>query len=56
LGFFLGTLSLYTSRLLHVAWALFSESGAVSILETFWLACMALKNGINGFAGSDEDC
>ncbi len=65
LGFFLGTLSLYNNisapaggqvgplaavrpHLTEAARSLHSR------LETFWLACMALKNGINGFAGSDE--
>jgi len=59
LGFFSGTLSLYTSRLVQhdAAWAPCSGwDGAVSTgrLETFWLACMALKNGINGSAGCER--
>jgi hypothetical protein len=50
LGFFLGTLSLYTSRLLHQSRPLFSE--AAPSLDSSRLACMyGIEKGINGFAG-----
>jgi len=66
LGFFLGTLSLYNNNISAPAGGQVGPLAAVrphlteaarslhSRLETFWLACMALKNGINGFAGSDK--
>ncbi len=68
LGFFLGTLSLYNNNNIISAPA-GGQVGPLAAVrphlteaarslhsrfETFWLACMALKNGINGFAGSDE--